>query len=81
MPSISITEHDFEVVAKAANQALERGDSEAAQTLDKIARKINAVLAHHQSPVHFLYNTKNSRLRWQDVPSTLVEPREHGGNP
>lgn len=72
MPSINISERDYELVAGAAMDAEQKGHREEAEGLDKIARKINAALtAVTTRPYSWLSGSERKPLTWQDMPSTL----------
>lgn len=72
MPSISISEADFTAVAGAAYDAKKAGDMEAAEALDKIARKINAALTTaRMTPFGVAMGMNRSSLSWRDMPSTI----------
>ena len=74
MPSINISETDFQTVAMAAWRAKSDGNMDEAIMLDKIARKINAALsAQVTKPYAWMSGGKRSPLRWQDMPSTLED--------
>jgi hypothetical protein len=80
VPSINISEADFTAVATAASEAQARGDTENAIALDKIARKINAALtaAIPERKIAQALGGCNGRIRWQDMPSTLIDVKEVG---
>ena len=69
MPSVS--EDDFNVVASAACDAFDQGDMEAAHKLDKLARKINAVLSRAAVPILARQAAGATYLGWRDMPSVL----------
>ena len=77
MASISVTEDDFIALATAANCAHQAGRFEEAKSLDKLARKANAALAH-SAPIlsgprrKGVHSGAPPKLRWQDVPSTIL---------
>ena len=75
MPSVNVSEKDFMEVADAARQAQARGDKEAAEILDKLARKINAALSvdHPSARIARMASGKSSVFTWRDVPSVLIE--------
>jgi hypothetical protein len=80
MPTVNVAEPDFSAVARAAQEAEDRGDHEAAAVLDKLARKINASLSNatgrKASSSHpFSFFHPGTSLRWQDIPSTLRSQR------
>lgn len=82
MANITISEADFEAVAGAAIAAQGRGERAAAEALDKIARKINASLSNSRGRHTAMFGMQAAALRWQDVPSTLLDTRPeewHGG--
>jgi len=45
MSSVNISEKEFQAVAIAANDALDKGDKATAYVLDDLARKMNAALS------------------------------------
>lgn len=71
MPSINVNENDFQDVALAAADALERGHVEMAKRLDKLARKINAALTSATVTSLSPLRMNKQPIRWQDMPSTL----------
>lgn len=72
MTNVVVTEQDFEDLAVSANAALSAGDVNRAMRLDKLARKVNAGLAH-ASARRMAGNAplKAPRLKWQEVSSCL----------
>jgi hypothetical protein len=73
MASINISEDDFGRLFNAANDALLRGDVEAAEALDKIARKMNAALSH-DAPMARIARANGGRgksVTWREMPTTL----------
>jgi len=69
----SITESDFEVLARAAQAAKERGDSADADALDKLARKASASLTNTKCAGAMRFTSSNVKmLKWSSVPSTLL---------
>ena len=80
MASINVSEADFMAVASAAKDAQQDGQTEQAQELDKIARKMNAALTGSE-PTRRLavyMSGKRSVIRWQDMPSTLEPTHDEG---
>jgi hypothetical protein len=78
MASINVGEEDFSIIAQAANAAMNRGDEEAANALDKIARKINAVLSGAASHKWASAMARTPQtVSWQDMPSTLFKDPTH----
>ena len=76
MASIGVTEDDFFALAEAANQAHQARRFNDAKTLDKLARKVNAALAHANPVIagprkRGVHSGAPPKLRWQDVPSTI----------
>ena len=74
MANVNVGEEDFTWVADAANKAMERGNKEAAEVLDKLARKINAALSIasvSRKMGTFVKNSQVHPLTWRHVPSTL----------
>jgi len=70
MASINVEENDFTILANAADEAAQRGDTAAAGVLDILARKTNAALANDTyKGVPMRAGMK--RLSWKDVPSTI----------
>lgn len=89
MPSINISEDDFQKLAMAAHRAQRDGDMEDAKALDKIARKMNAALTGNNSArkLAAAWGGQSKALSWRDMPSTLdpldaqspsPQPREVG---
>lgn len=76
MASINIREEDFSTVATAACAAMDAGDMEEAQALDKIARKINAALTGSRDSLNIgrMMGMRKPVVRWQDMPSVLEKP-------
>lgn len=74
MSSINISEGDFTTLARAANDAKDKGDTVQAAMLDKIARKVNAALGNASiSPMAKRFGGAGMKsLKWTDVPSTLL---------
>jgi hypothetical protein len=70
--AISVSEGDFEVVARAAIDAHKRGDMAAALALDKLARKIDVALTTAKHSHMRQYTGRHIRHSWRDVPSVLV---------
>lgn len=48
VPAVEVSDEDFEAVAGAALEAASIGDMDEARALDKLARKIKAVLSRDQ---------------------------------
>ena len=69
MPNINVSEADFDVLAKAALDALENGEHEQAAALDKMARKLNAKLS--RTATLRGWPMQGKPLGWEDVPSVL----------
>lgn len=69
MPSINVSEEDFEYVAGAAIDAQRAGRFSEAAGLDKMARKINAALSNARTRANPLSMCK--AMTWQEVPSVL----------
>lgn len=74
MPSINISQADFEAVAGAALDAQDAGKMGQAHALDRIARKINAALSvastrKFAGALGRMFHHK--ALSWQDVESIL----------
>ena len=81
MPNISISETDFEAVSCAARDAQDAGDTEQANALDKLARKINAALSQQTVISAFggtTFGPRTGKARWQDMPTTLKQERHDG---
>lgn len=77
MTSINISEDDFDRVANAACDALDRGDVASAKALDKIARKMNAALSNNRwgaKAVRMMGGAGKS-ISWREVPSVLETHR------
>ena len=75
MASVNVGQADFEAVAGAAQDALERGDRECAERLDVLARKMNAALSSRRGAgLRAARVLGVEPLTWRDVPSTLVSP-------
>lgn len=74
MPNISISKDDYELLAEAANRALENGDKIAADKLDKLARKTGSALTKYESRRYRSIGGRwsSQRASWQDQPTTLV---------
>jgi hypothetical protein len=78
MPSITITERDFLVLACAASEAQRTGDVDQAKSLDRLARMSNAALTRDSSGAQAGRRLGISAIvRWQDMPST-INPRAVG---
>ncbi len=77
MPSINISEKDFDMVACAAMDAQDRRDMTTARNLDKLARKMNAALASARVTKSFgrTIGFQKTEVRWQDMPSVIVVNR------
>ena len=74
MPSINISEDDFNTIACAAKDAKDDGNSQQATRLDKIARKINAALtATESAKMCRKLGHVHQTVRWQDMPSTIED--------
>lgn len=74
MPAVNVSESDFQDVAFSAAAAQEAGYTDMAQRLDKLARKINAVLtAASTAELRSIAGMPKNTIRWQDMPSTLGE--------
>lgn len=72
MPSISISEDDFAVLANAAREAFQSGDEEAANALDKLARKANAALSSNTAKqAAGIFSNSRRNVSWREMPSTL----------
>jgi aspartate/tyrosine/aromatic aminotransferase len=71
MPTISITEKDFAVLANAAVEAFMNGDKEDAEALDKIARKMNAALSSGTASKAAGIFSRSRNVSWKEMPSTL----------
>lgn len=72
MANINVSEADFQALAEAAEQAQRLGDRNAAEALDKIARKMNAALSNASvSGPMVRFAREHKKLTWRDVPSTL----------
>ncbi len=78
MPSINTGEADFMAVAGAALDAKNSGNLEAAQTLDKLARKINAALSTSNPTLVALLRASGLpplvSMTWRDMPSVIGSP-------
>lgn len=74
MASISVSEKSFELISHAAITCYQNGEIEEAEGLDKIARRINAVLS---SQVTAKYRLRGKGLTWKDVPSVLENVRNN----
>jgi hypothetical protein len=74
MPSVNISEKDFDMVACAAMDAQDRGDMSTARNLDKLARKMNAAITSAKITAQFgrALGYQKSEVRWQDMPSIIV---------
>jgi hypothetical protein len=73
--SISISEDDFQTLCDAANEAMARGDMEAAVALDKIARKANVALTLASTRhIREAVGNADRKFTWEDVPSVLYNP-------
>lgn len=68
--TINVSEAEFTAVASAACEARDSGDMETANTLDVLARKINAALSRVSRP-NLPGSPKRDPYRWEDVPSVL----------
>lgn len=68
----SVSEDDFDALAWAANEAAKQGDRTRAQRLDVMARKANASLAFAKYAALAAFCPRPTRLRWMEVPSTLI---------
>lgn len=70
MASINVSEADFRAAAAGAWACKAAGDEESAAALDKIARKINAVLTNgtvsRASPLKM-----TDQPKWEDMPSVF----------
>jgi len=75
MSTINVSEEDFSTVAEAACNARDDGNAEAAQALDKIARKINAALtaSRYSLSLGRMMGLPRHTVRWEDMPSVLEE--------
>lgn len=76
MAVVNVGDADFTAVASAAHDAKHAGDLKSAETLDKLARKINAALSNGASGGLRSYGAKP--LTWRDVPSVFDAAREAG---
>ena len=76
MASINVSEEDFSTIATAAHAAMDNGDQEEANALDKIARKINAALTGSRDSLHIgaMMGMPKPVVRWQDMPSVFEKP-------
>lgn len=66
--TINVGEADFEAVFMAAHAAKDSGDDDLAESLDKIARKINASLSGNA--VRYP-GGRHTPTTWRDVPSVF----------
>jgi hypothetical protein len=73
MASVNISEEEFMAVAGAAYDALMKNDLKTADTLDKLARKMNASLSNSNLRP---FGQKCKPITWQDVPSVLDQFKE-----
>jgi hypothetical protein len=73
MPSIHITEKDFEILAQAANDAYKMRDMHQAAMLDRLARKANLAISDWSSKSWLPRSQRmfQHRRTWKDIPSTL----------
>lgn len=71
MPTVNISQADFEAAANGAWECFSRGKMQEAAALDKLARKINAALSASsiRGPAGL---KRRERINWQDVPSVLA---------
>lgn len=70
---MSYSEQDFSDLSEAAYFAQESGDAELAKRLDTLARKANADLSRqHVLPYVKFGSGSRKKIRWQDMPSTLL---------
>ena len=74
MPSISVSERDFEMVADAALESASIGDMEEARALDELARKISLALCRDRANSNVARKAGECGvgLSWKDVPSVLL---------
>jgi hypothetical protein len=68
MPTINVSQADFEAVAGAAWEAKFNHKEDAAAALDKIARKINCALSAQPYDPRI---GNVGRLTWRDMPGTF----------
>lgn len=76
MANMSVSEKDFMVVAAAAMDAQDAGNSEAARSLDQIARKMNLALSMDggsRKMAAFMSGNAAPKRTWRDMPSVLVK--------
>lgn len=77
MPTINVSERDFEIVASAAIEAQARGDK-AAKDLDKLARKMNLALTQSKMSRELghwssILTKGRSKRTWRSMPSVLLK--------
>lgn len=74
MPSISITEEEYDVLFSAAHRAMGDGHKDEADKLDKICRKANAALSN--GITYSGLEAHRKRLSWKDVDSVFIGIKE-----